>query len=78
MNKKLFIILFLSFLITIGGFDTVDDESEYEFLTVQGLLTHPIDYNSTENPCYVYYLYYLYANISYLNILRKSLGLNTF
>lgn len=35
-------------------------------------------WTSKMNPPYVYYNYYMYANISSLNQLRKSLKLNTF
>ena len=66
------------FLLTVRGFDTVDDESEYEAASVDELLTNPKNWDKDQNPPYAYYLYYLYANIQNLNILRKNLGLNTF
>jgi len=50
-------------LLTIRGFDTVDDESEYEATTINDLLKDPNEWTSDENPPYAYYLYYLYANI---------------
>jgi AMP deaminase len=65
-------------LLTIRGFDTVDDESEYEALDINDLLKTPVEWNTKQQPPYVYYLYYLYANITSLNIIRKNLGLNTY
>ena len=50
-------------LLTIRGFDTVDDESEYEATTINDLLKDPKEWTSDDNPPYAYYLYYLYANI---------------
>ena len=41
-------------------------------------MINPVDWDRNENPPYVYYLYYLYANIQSLNIIRKNKGLNTF
>jgi AMP deaminase len=66
------------FLLTMTGFDCVDDESEYEILTLQQLMMPPCEWKFDYNPPYVYYLYYLYANIQNLNVLRASLKLNTF
>ena len=37
----------------------------------------PADWNSPVNPPYYYWLYYFYANIYNLNVLRKERGLNT-
>ena len=38
----------------------------------------PEDWNGDDNPPYIYWMYYFYANMYSLNTLRKSLGLNTF
>ena len=35
-------------------------------------------WTSSENPSYTYYLYYMFSNITVLNNLRESRGLNTF
>ena len=35
-------------------------------------------WTSNENPSYTYYLYYMFSNITVLNNLRESRGLNTF
>jgi len=47
----------------VRGFDTVDDESEYEATSVDELLTCPSRWTKEYNPPYAYYLYYMYANI---------------
>uniref|UniRef100_A0A7S2WBS6 AMP deaminase n=1 Tax=Rhizochromulina marina TaxID=1034831 RepID=A0A7S2WBS6_9STRA len=69
-----------TFLQTIVGFDSVDDESKPERILAQPdtTLPSPENWTSDENPPYVYYAYYLYANLATLNRLRKSRGLNTF
>jgi len=38
----------------------------------------PESWDYKNNPHYIYWIYYLYANISSLNILRSKLNLNTF
>ena len=49
-------------------------------LHVPIIFTTRQDYNLShgENPCYAYYLYYMYANIRALNHFRRSRGMNTF
>ena len=37
-----------------------------------------LQWTSSENPSYTYYLYYMFSNITVLNNLRESRGLNTF
>jgi len=64
------------FLQLIVGFDHVDDESIYE--RKRKHYPTPEEWTSHENPPYVYYSYYLYANIYVLNALREERGLNTF
>ncbi|KAL4488064.1 hypothetical protein ABPG72_009402 [Tetrahymena utriculariae] len=66
------------FLITLAGFDTVDDESSLEHFFVDDLKTTPSQFTQSTNPHYAYWVYYIYANISSLNLLRKERGLNTF
>ena len=66
------------FLLQVTGFDSVDDESSYEQLQFQQLMKMPEDWNTNESPPYIYWIYYLYANIYSLNQLRKARGLNTF
>ena len=40
--------------------------------------TCPKDWTSDKDPPYVYWIYYIYANMYTLNALRKERGLNTF
>lgn len=61
----------------VVGFDSVDDESKPDRQESKKFPT-PKNWNSSQNPPYSYYLYYLYANIASLNIWRKQRGFNTF
>ena len=60
----------------MSGFDSVDDESAFEEEIDLG--TKPADQNTENEPPYAYWIYYLYANIHNLNILRRKQGFNTF
>ncbi len=60
-----------SFLCQVTGFDSVDDESKAEHHYFQSTTPEPQDWVSEENPPYSYYIFYMYANISILNRLRK-------
>lgn len=73
VNPKLFRLLE-----TISGFDSVDDESKNEIIGKYMQMPDAEVWTSKMNPPYVYYNYYMYANIASLNQLRKSLKLNTF
>lgn len=55
----------------VVGFDSVDDESKPEQHIFN--LDSPLPGNWTEedNPPYSYYLYYMYANMTVLNHLRR-------
>jgi len=67
------------FLLQVGGFDSVDDESGYEASTsILDYQTKPDDWTRDDNPPYGYWNYYFYANLTNLNHLRKLRGLNTF
>lgn len=66
------------FLLQVVGFDTVDDESIYETLSFEELDKDPREWNKDNNPHYIYWIYYIYANLYSLNTLRKKRGLNTF
>ncbi|KRX01195.1 hypothetical protein PPERSA_03699 [Pseudocohnilembus persalinus] len=66
------------FLLMVGGFDSVDDESIFEQLQKKELNIDPQHYTELHNPHYIYWMYYMYANILSLNYLRKIRGLNTF
>jgi len=66
------------FLLQVVGFDTVDDESTYEVLSLEHLAMKPCEWIKEENPHYSYWIYYIYANLSSLNELRRNRGLNTF
>ena len=66
------------FLLQVVGFDTVDDESTYEVLSLDHLALHPSEWQTDSNPHYSYWIYYIYANLASLNEMRKIRGLNTF
>lgn len=65
------------YLCSVVGFDCVDDESLKE-RRYHKKFPLPHIWSHKENPPYSYYTYFLYANITSLNHLRKSRGLNTF
>lgn len=66
------------FLQYVVGFDSVDDESKPENAMFDIDIPTPDEWSWHENPPYSYYIYYMYANITVLNQLRKERGLNTF
>ncbi|CAF0741436.1 unnamed protein product [Brachionus calyciflorus] len=66
------------FLYHVSGFDSVDDESKPERDRFNQKTPKPEDWNSEENPPYVYYLYYMYANIQVLNNFRRVRNMNIF
>ncbi len=66
------------FLFHISGFDSVDDESKPERDIFNMKTPLPEKWSSNENPPYVYYIYYMYANILALNNLRRERDMNTF
>jgi len=55
----------------VVGFDSVDDESKPENPFVDRDVPKPAQWRDTDNPPYVYYQYYMYANMTVLNHLRK-------
>lgn len=61
----------------VVGFDSVDDESPMDELTI-AKETLPEEWNSAKQPPYHYYMYYKWASLFQLNWLRKRKGLNTF
>lgn len=65
------------FLNLVVGFDMVDDESKPE-RRVHKHMPEPKEWKTTYNPAYVYYAYYVYANLYTLNKFREQRGLNTF
>ncbi|GAA5846091.1 hypothetical protein JCM9279_004783 [Rhodotorula babjevae] len=65
------------FLQRVIGFDSVDDESKAERRLYRKFPV-PRDWNTTQNPPYAYWLYFLYANITSLNNWRHERGFNTF
>ncbi|KAK6212992.1 AMP deaminase [Colletotrichum tabaci] len=65
------------FLQRVVGFDSVDDESKVERRLFKKFPV-PKVWDSKQNPPYSYWLYYLFANMSSLNALRKRRGFNTF
>ncbi len=65
------------FLHRVIGFDSVDDESKVE-RRLYRKFPLPKDWNTTQNPPYSYWIYYLFANMASLNVWRKQRGFNTF
>ncbi|GKT63703.1 AMP deaminase [Colletotrichum tofieldiae] len=65
------------FLQRVIGFDSVDDESKVERRLFKKFPV-PKVWDSKQNPPYSYWIYYLFANMSSLNALRKRRGFNTF
>ncbi|KAI5706355.1 hypothetical protein M8J75_007271 [Diaphorina citri] len=66
------------FLQYVIGFDSVDDESKPENPLFDADVLTPPQWNLEENPCYAYYQYYTYANLTVLNHFRRARDLNTF
>ncbi|MCJ1477032.1 AMP deaminase [Lambiella insularis] len=71
-HSKLFV-----FLQRVVGFDSVDDESKPERRLFRKF-PPPKAWNTKQNPPYSYWIYFLFANISSLNVWRKQRGFNTF
>ncbi|KAH8893714.1 AMP deaminase [Thozetella sp. PMI_491] len=65
------------FLQRVIGFDSVDDESKVERRLFRKYPVPKI-WDSSQNPPYSYWIYYLYSNMVSLNAWRKQQGLNTF
>ncbi|XP_057181699.1 AMP deaminase 2 isoform X2 [Triplophysa rosa] len=66
------------FLQHVVGFDSVDDESKPEHHIFNLDSPSPARWCEDDNPPYSYYLYYMYANITVLNHLRRRRGFHTF
>lgn len=64
------------FLFHVSGFDSVDDESKPERMFFNMKTPLPEQWTTDENPPYVYYIYYMYANIQALNNFRRGRGMN--
>ncbi|KAG0317864.1 AMP deaminase [Dissophora globulifera] len=58
------------FLERVIGFDSVDDESKSE-RRIYNKYPYPRVWNTTMNPPYSYYIYYMFANMTSLNSYRK-------
>jgi AMP deaminase len=58
-------------VLQISGFDSVDDESKPERCGFDKDSPYPSDWTSADNPPYAYYLYYMFANMTVLNYLRR-------
>ncbi|KAK4660418.1 AMP deaminase [Podospora pseudocomata] len=65
------------FLQRVIGFDSVDDESKVERRLFKKFPV-PRVWDSKQNPPYSYWIYYLFANMTSLNVWRKRRGFNTF
>uniref|UniRef100_H3A0A9 AMP deaminase n=1 Tax=Latimeria chalumnae TaxID=7897 RepID=H3A0A9_LATCH len=66
------------FLEDVDGFDSVDDESKPEHHIFNLDSSLPGNWTEEDNPPYSYYLYYMYANMTVLNHLRRKRGLHSF
>jgi AMP deaminase len=66
------------FLNQVIGFDSVDDESKPESTFFSSATPMPEGWTSHDNPPYSYYIFYMFANISMLNRLRRIRGMNLF
>ncbi|KAL1021123.1 hypothetical protein UPYG_G00009100 [Umbra pygmaea] len=66
------------FLKHVTGFDSVDDESKHSGHMFSTKSPKPEEWDIVKNPSYTYYIYYMYANITIINQLRKQRGMNTF
>lgn len=68
------------FLQEVVGFDCADQKSSFEkVVTLENYKeVPPKHWNTFENPPYSYWVYYIYANLTVLNHLRRAKGLNTF
>ncbi|CAJ1987189.1 AMP deaminase [Leishmania donovani] len=64
------------FLTHVSGFDSVDNESDRE--PDQTIDISPEQWTSAENPPFAYYMFYMWINITTLNLYRAARGLNTF
>ncbi|KFY38853.1 hypothetical protein V495_06332 [Pseudogymnoascus sp. VKM F-4514 (FW-929)] len=65
------------FLQRVIGFDSVDDESKVERRLFRKFPV-PKVWDTKQNPPYSYWIYYMFANIASLNVMRKQRGFNTF
>ncbi|XP_034065368.1 AMP deaminase 2 isoform X1 [Gymnodraco acuticeps] len=65
------------FLQHVVGFDSVDDESKPEQHIFNLDSPLPVNWQQEANPPYSYYLYYMYANMTVLNHLRRQRGFPT-
>merc|ERR1711990_1439175 len=60
------------FLEHVSGFDSVDDESKPENHFFSAETPTPEEWTDSMNPPYSYYLWYMYANITMINQVRKE------
>ncbi|XP_014886438.1 AMP deaminase 2 isoform X1 [Poecilia latipinna] len=65
------------FLQHVVGFDSVDDESKPEQHIFNLDSPLPANWTEEDNPPYSYYLYYMYANMTVLNHLRRQRSFHT-
>lgn len=65
------------FLKRVVGIDSVDDESKAE-RRLHKKFPVPKVWDSTQNPPYSYWIYYIFSNMASLNVFRKQRGFNTF
>ena len=65
------------FLQRVIGFDSVDDESKAE-KRIYKKYPVPNEWDTDKNPPYSYWIYFLFGNMTSLNVWRKQRGFNTF
>ncbi|KAG0264199.1 AMP deaminase [Mortierella polycephala] len=65
------------FLQRVVGFDSVDDESKAE-RRIYKKYPYPRVWDTSLNPPYSYYIYYMFANLTSLNHFRQMRRFNTF
>lgn len=65
------------FLQRVIGFDSVDDESKAE-RRIYKKYPYPRVWNTSMNPPYSYYIYYMFANMTSLNRFRQKRGFSKF
>ena len=77
-GTQLINIIITFVFLQIVGFDCVDDESKVELMKNARRLPEPSEWTISHDPPYAYWLYYIYANLNALNMLRASKGMSTF
>lgn len=67
----MYVCLCVFMCVQVVGFDSVDDESKPEQHIFNLDSPLPVNWTEEDNPPYSYYLYYMYANMTVLNHMRR-------